>query len=107
MIRKSDLLFCITLLLPVVARAQAGKNDAMKRVPPPAPARPACAPLPTPPAPTDAQRRRARDLAQNGRQAAILGDSGAAFTQMREASQLDPTDSDLAYQLARAYETAG
>jgi tetratricopeptide (TPR) repeat protein len=26
---------------------------------------------------------------------------------MREASQLNPTDADLAYQLARAYETAG
>ena len=61
----------------------------------------------TPTTPTDAQRRRARDLAQNGRQAAILGDSAAAFAQMREASQLDPTDADLAYQLARAYETAG
>ena len=104
---KSALLVCTALLLPVVARAQAGKNDALKRTPPPAPTRPACAPVPTPPTPTDAQRRRARDLAQNGRQAAILGDSAAAFAQMREASQLDPTDGDLAYQLARAYETAG
>jgi len=105
---KSGLLVCTAaLLLPVVMRGQSGKNDALKRTPPPAPARPACAPVPTPPTPTEAQRRRARDLAQNGRQAAILGDSAAAFAQMREASQLDPTDGDLAYQLARAYETAG
>jgi tetratricopeptide (TPR) repeat protein len=104
---RSALLVCTVLLLPAVTRAQAGKNDAPKRSPPPAPARPACAPVPTPPTPTDVQRRRARDLAQNGRQAAILGDSAAAFAQMREAIQLDPTDADLAYQLARAYETAG
>jgi tetratricopeptide (TPR) repeat protein len=107
MIRKSSLLFGISLLLPVVVWAQAPKNDALKRVPPPAPMRPSCAPVPAPATPTDAQRRRARDLANNGRQAAILGDSAAAFAQMREASQLNPTDADLAYQLARAYETAG
>jgi tetratricopeptide (TPR) repeat protein len=106
MIRSIILLVCTALLSPAVVRAQA-RNDALKRVPPPAPARPACAPVATPTTPTDAQRRRARDLAQNGRQAAILGDSAAAFAQMREASQLDPTDTDLAYQLARAYETAG
>jgi tetratricopeptide (TPR) repeat protein len=105
MIRTFVLLVCTALFSPVVVRAQA-RNDALKRVPPPTPARPACAPVPTPIPPTDAQRRRARDLAQNGRQAAILGDSAAAFAQMREASQLDPTDADLAYQLARAYETA-
>jgi tetratricopeptide (TPR) repeat protein len=68
--------------------------------------RPACAPVGAPKAPTDAQKKKARDLAMNGRQAAMLGDSAAAFAQMREASQLDPTDADLAYQLARAYETA-
>ena len=106
MIRKSALLVLAALLLPAVSRAQS-RNEILKRVPPPAPARPACAPVPAPQTPSDAQRRRARDLAQNGRQAAILGDSAAAFAQMREASQLDPTDSDLAYQLARAYETAG
>jgi tetratricopeptide (TPR) repeat protein len=68
--------------------------------------RPACAPIGAPKTPTDAQRKQARDLALNGRQAAMLGDSAAAFAQMREASRLDPTDADLAYQLARAYETA-
>jgi Flp pilus assembly protein TadD len=52
-------------------------------------------------------RRKARDLAQNGRQAAILGDSAAALAQLKEASTIDPTDSDLAYELARAYESSG
>jgi tetratricopeptide (TPR) repeat protein len=106
MIRKSALLLYFLALVPAAAHAQA-KTDGLKRVPPPAPTRPACAPLPAPKTPTDAQRRRARDLAQNGQQAAILGDTAAAFAQMREASSLDPTNADLAYQLARAYETAG
>jgi tetratricopeptide (TPR) repeat protein len=57
--------------------------------------------------PSDEQRRKARGLAQTGRQAAILGDSSTALTQLREASMLDPTDAELAYELARAYETAG
>ena len=57
--------------------------------------------------PTDSQRRAARDLAQRGQQAAILGDRVAALTQLREAAALDPADPDLAYQLARAHEGAG
>ena len=105
-IRATALFFSCVALVPTIARAQTPKADGLKRVPPPTPTRPACAPTPAPKAPTDAQRKQARDLAQNGRQAAILGDSAAAFAQMREASTLDPTDSDLAYDLARAYETA-
>jgi tetratricopeptide (TPR) repeat protein len=107
MIGKSTLFICAVVLLSARAQAQTSKTDGLKRTPPPAPARPACAPAPAPKTPTDEDRRKARDLAQNGRQAAILGDSAAAFAQMREASTLDPTDADLAYQLARAYETAG
>ena len=106
MIRTSRLLLCAVVLFPVSANAQA-RSDGLKRVPPPPPTRPTCDPVPAPKAPTEAQRRQARALAQNGRQAAILGDSSAALTQMREATALDPTDADLAYQLARAYETAG
>lgn len=106
MIGKSRLLVCAVALFPMTVHAQA-RSDGLKRVPPPAPTRPTCDPLPTPKAPTDAQRQQARTLAENGRQAAILGDSSAALTQMRQATALDPTDADLAYQLARAYETAG
>jgi hypothetical protein len=57
--------------------------------------------------PTDSQRRAARDLAQRGQQAAILGDRVSAREQLREAAALDPSDPDLAYQLARAHEGAG
>jgi hypothetical protein len=58
-------------------------------------------------APTESQRRAARDLAQRGQQAAILGDRVSARSQLREAAALDPSDPDLAYQLARAHEGAG
>jgi tetratricopeptide (TPR) repeat protein len=107
MSRKALLFLCTFALVPVNVSAQAARVDSLKRVPPPPTARPTCAPTPPPKAPTDAQRRQARNLAQNGRQAAILGDSANALTQMREASLLDPTDADLAYQLARAYEIGG
>jgi tetratricopeptide (TPR) repeat protein len=56
-------------------------------------------------APATEQRQRARDLKQQGQQAAILGDGPAALRALRDASALDPTDADLAYQLGRAYET--
>ncbi len=57
--------------------------------------------------PTDAQRRDARDMAQRARQSAILGDATASLSQLRGAAGLDPTDPNLAYELARAYESAG
>ncbi|HEY7393460.1 MAG TPA: hypothetical protein VH559_01365 [Gemmatimonadaceae bacterium] len=57
--------------------------------------------------PTEAQRRDARDMAQRARQSAILGDAAAQLSQLRGAADLDPTDANLAYELARAYETAG
>lgn len=43
---------------------------------------------------------------RSGQQAAVLGDSPAELRALRDAAVLDPTDADLAYQLARAYETA-
>jgi hypothetical protein len=66
-----------------------------------------CGPLRITATPTDSQRRAARDLAQRGQQAAILGDRVSARSQLRDAAALDPTDPDLAYQLARAHESAG
>jgi hypothetical protein len=68
---------------------------------------PGCAVVNIASAPTDTQRRMARDLAQRAQQAAILGDRVSARTQLREAAALDPSDADLAYQLARAHEGAG
>jgi Flp pilus assembly protein TadD len=90
-----------------VAGAQAQRSITFKRGAPPVHQRPACDPVPAPPSVTADARRKARDVAQNGRQAAILGDSAAALAQLKEASTIDPTDSDLAYELARAYESSG
>lgn len=55
-------------------------------------------------APSDDDKRRARDLAARGQQAAILGDSAAALTSLRQAASLDPMNADFAYQLGRVYE---
>ena len=71
------------------------------------PARSGC-PAPRPfPTPTAAQRRAARALAERGQQSAILGDRSAAREQLRQAAVLDPSDPELAYQLARAHDAAG
>jgi tetratricopeptide (TPR) repeat protein len=51
--------------------------------------------------------RQAQDVAQRGQQAAILGDRVAARDQLRQAAALDPSNADLAYQLARAEESTG
>ena len=95
-------------LAPLTARAQAAKPvDPVKRTIATAPQRPACAPAAPGATVSDAQHRQARALAERGRQAAILGDSTAAMNNLRQASNLDPANADLAYELARAYETAG
>jgi len=103
-----SMLFCALALAPASAPAQSARHATLKRVPPPPPTRPACdTPAPLPTAPTSAQRDRARGLAEAGRQAAISGDRTLALSQLRQAAALDPTNADLAYQLARDYETAG
>lgn len=56
---------------------------------------------------TPEQRRAARELAQRAQQSAILGDRTAARDQLRQAAAVDPTNPDLAYQLARAQEALG
>ena len=104
---RSTLSFVLGIIaIAGVAQAQQ-KNITFKRGAPPARQRPACDPAPAPASVNADTRRKARDLAQNGRQAAILGDSAAALAQLKEASAIDPTDSDLAYELARAYESSG
>jgi tetratricopeptide (TPR) repeat protein len=54
---------------------------------------------------TDEQRHQARDLVSTADQAAILGDTAAALASLRRARSLDPADADLAFRLARLYET--
>jgi len=54
---------------------------------------------------TDEQRRQARDFVSRADQAAILGDTTAALANLRRARAIDASDPDLAYRLARLYET--
>jgi tetratricopeptide (TPR) repeat protein len=88
--------------------AQGQGRPPLKRGLPVVAQRPVCAP-PTASAasPTAIQRRQARELAQRAQQSAILGDRNAARDQLRQATVLDPTNPDLAYQLARAQEAVG
>jgi tetratricopeptide (TPR) repeat protein len=101
-------LVCLAAL-PSVADGQqrAPQRTALKRGLPTIAARPSCAPMPAPRPVTDAQRRSARDLAQKAQQSSILGDRSAARDQLRQAIALDPANADLAYQSARAQESAG
>jgi tetratricopeptide (TPR) repeat protein len=98
----------VLALGPLAAGAQrAAAREPLQRSAPPIATRPTCPPLPPPHAPTPDQQRQALALAQRGQQSAILGDRGAARDQLRQAVALDPTNADLAYQLARAEESAG
>jgi tetratricopeptide (TPR) repeat protein len=90
------------LLLATAAAAQG--RAPLKRGLPTIGARPACAAPTTARAATPEQRRAARELAQRAQQSAILGDRTAARDQLRQAAAMDPTNPDLAYQLARAHE---
>lgn len=97
-----------TVLASAAATAQStSPAEALKRALPAAPAPPLCSSDATVRAPSDAERRRARDLALRGKQAAVLGDRAAARDQLVQAAALDPADPDLAYQQARALEAAG
>ena len=102
----------LTFLAMIVAAAAAGAQQPPRADASPAGASaavlpPGCVVVRITAPPTDSQRRAARDLAQRGQQSAILGDRVSARTQLREAAALDPSDPDLAYQLARAHEGAG
>jgi len=100
--------FLLACGVPLAAQTQSGApRESLKQSTLSAPQAPVCTTVTRPGAPTAEQRRSARDLAQRGQEAAILGDAAGALAQFRQAASLDPTDPDLAYQLARAYETAG
>jgi tetratricopeptide (TPR) repeat protein len=99
---------CLAALTPVFARAQrVTPAEPLLRDAPSVVSRTTCA-QPAPVArPDTAHQREAREIAQRGQQAAILGDRAAARDQLRQAAALDPTNADLVYQLARAEESAG
>jgi tetratricopeptide (TPR) repeat protein len=90
---------------PVRVPAQA--RAPLKRGLPVVAARPACSPATQAGSTTPTRKKDARDLAQRAQQSAILGDRTAARDQLRQAVALDPTNPDLAYQLARAQEALG
>jgi tetratricopeptide (TPR) repeat protein len=85
----------------------AGGSAALKRGAPAPGALPACQLAAPSRTPTGADRRQARELSQRAQQAAILGDRASARDQLTQATRLDPTDADLAYQLARVLDAAG
>jgi len=107
--RARSLLLALILVLPGAAGAQqsATARSALKRGLPVVASRPSCSPAPSPKPVAEAQRRAARELAQNAQQSAILGDRVAARDQLRQAIALDPGNADLAYQSARVHESAG
>jgi len=98
----------LVALLGTAAGAQrTAPAEPLREDAPPIATRAACATQFSPRTPTAEEQRRAQDLAQRGQQAALLGDRTGARDQLRQAAQLDPTNVDLAYQLARAEESAG
>jgi tetratricopeptide (TPR) repeat protein len=105
---RSLILVCLVALPGAMsAQQRAPQRPAVKRGLPVVAPKPSCAAAPAPRPVTDAQHRAARDLAQKAQQSAILGDRTAARDQLRQAIALDPRDADLAYQSARAQESAG
>jgi tetratricopeptide (TPR) repeat protein len=106
--RPITLLAALAIVLaPGAAHAQAQARVALKRDLPAVPQRPACEPSATKPTSTAEQRKAARELAQRAQQSAILGDRTAARDQLRQAAAVDPTNADIAFQLARAHDGLG
>jgi tetratricopeptide (TPR) repeat protein len=102
MIRRLAL---VCTLAVATAGAQSSRREPPKQSTLPTRTQSSCAPIVMgTKAPSDDDKRRARDLAARGQQAAILGDSAAALSSLRQAAALDPTNADFAYQLGRVYE---
>ena len=100
--------FLLLLAAPLFAAVAQGRDrPPLKRGLPVVAQRPVCAPAAAPRPATPEQRRAARELAQRAQQSAILGDRAAARDQLRQAAAVDPTNPELAYQLARAQEAVG
>jgi tetratricopeptide (TPR) repeat protein len=106
--RHRAVVVLVLAVRPLAAQTQSGSpRESLKQSTLTPPAGPVCTSLTRPGTPTAEQRRAARELAQRGQEAAILGDAAASLAQFRQAAALDPSDPDLAYQLARAYESSG
>jgi tetratricopeptide (TPR) repeat protein len=106
-IRAPALVLWAIALVPIGVTAQTPRASAPARGASTSSARALCPSVSIAVPPTDSQRLAARAFVQRAQQAAILGDGASAREQWRQAAALDPTDADLAYQLARAYDGAG
>lgn len=105
---RCALALALACVAPSYAAAQASQLGAPKHTRLPSVLRPACSITSNAPtAPSEAVRQRARAAAAGAQQAAILGDAATALARLQSARTLDPTDADVAYQLARVYESAG
>ena len=105
-------LLCALPLAPHAAHAQAPQASELTRPGQPlAPKRSlggttqsACPRFPTPVAPTPDQQAQSRRLAQQGYEAALVGDHTQARDLLRRAAQLDLTSAQIAYRLGREHE---
>lgn len=92
----------LAILLPIAARAQlppkltlAGETQSQ------------CPRFPSPVPPAPAQAVESRRLAQQGYEAALVGDHPEARDLLRRAAQLDLTAEEVAYRLGREHEEVG
>jgi hypothetical protein len=89
-----------------LAAGAGGQQLALKRVAT-RPQASACPVLPLPRQPGAADREEARQRANLGQEAAIVGNQRAAREQFRRAAQLDPSNEEIAYQYGRTLEDCG
>ncbi len=88
--------------------ALAAQTLPLQREIPPPPERVLCAPVGgTPATPSAEDAARAEQLVAEAGRAAILGELEAAVGHLQEATELDPTSEEAAFQLARALEELG
>ena len=105
-IQAATFLVVVTTVASTASAQRAADRIPPKRAPLPAVMLPVCPPgRVVSAATTDEQRHQARDLVSGADQAAILGDTATALVNLRRARSLDPGDADVAFRLARLYET--
>jgi len=89
----------VTMVPASMLVAQAGSSQSGA-----ASSAPMCVSTPAPTTPTAEQQRQARDIAEQARQASMVDESAKAKALFKRAAELDPTDANTMYALARAYD---
>ena len=95
-------LLCATLAAPRAAGAQLAPKRTLAGE-----SQSACPRFPRPVAPSREQSLESRRLAQQGYEAALVGDHPEARDLLRRAAQLDLTAEEVAYRLGREHEEVG